>query len=78
MTGAIDQKTLVLRLRTEANLRRDALSGAGCSTYTMGLREGIEAIVCLCCGLGSVNANDIEQRYCGFCHAFHSDWKIEV
>lgn len=30
-------------------------------------------IRCLVCGLGSYNPNDIEQKYCGYCHVFHAD-----
>jgi hypothetical protein len=30
-------------------------------------------IQCLICGLGSYNANDIEQKYCCCCHLFHED-----
>jgi uncharacterized protein YjbJ (UPF0337 family) len=30
-------------------------------------------IKCLICGLGSYNPHDVEQRYCGACHAFHDD-----
>ena len=29
------------------------------------------AIRCRVCGLTSFNPNDIEQKYCGNCHAFH-------
>jgi hypothetical protein len=31
------------------------------------------SITCLVCGLTSWNANDVENRYCGFCHRFHED-----
>jgi ribosomal protein S27AE len=30
-------------------------------------------IVCPRCGMVSHNPNDVEQRYCGNCHAFHDD-----
>jgi hypothetical protein len=30
-------------------------------------------IVCPKCGKVSHNANDVQQRYCGACHAFHDD-----
>lgn len=62
-------------LRSQAQRRRQALTEAGCSTYVMGYRNGGGAIVCLCCGLGSSNANDIRERYCGFCRQFHSEWR---
>jgi len=58
-------------LRKDAAKRRQALSDAGCSTYTIGVRGGQPGIVCLCCGLGSSNPNDIAERYCGFCKAWH-------
>lgn len=63
------------RLREESAKRRAALQNAGCSTYTFGLKNSQQAILCLCCGLGSHNLNDIQQKYCGFCHEFHSEWK---
>lgn len=62
-------------LRKEAERRRTALVAGGCSTYTIGIKTGQAAIVCLCCGLGSSNAGDIRERYCGFCHAYHSEWQ---
>lgn len=61
------------RVRKRAARRRAALTDAGCSTYETGLRGGQIAIICLCCGLGSNNQNDVEQKYCGFCHEFHSE-----
>lgn len=64
----------IQKLRGEAAKRRDALKAAGCSTYTLGLKSGQQAIVCLCCGLGSPNPNDVAQKYCGFCHEWHSEW----
>lgn len=65
------------RLRKLAARRREVLTAGGCATYTTGVRDGVEAIVCLCCGLGSINAQDVAQRYCGFCQAFHSEWVWE-
>lgn len=32
-------------------------------------------IRCRVCGMVSCNPNDIENRYCGNCHAFHDQWK---
>jgi len=32
-----------------------------------------KSITCLGCGRTSFNANDVAQRYCGFCHVFHDD-----
>jgi hypothetical protein len=32
-----------------------------------------DAIKCLLCGSVSYNANDVRERYCGRCHAFHAD-----
>lgn len=61
--------------RYKAQRRRRALVMAGCATYELGWRGGSSAIQCLCCGLGSNNATDIKQRYCGFCQQPHSEWK---
>jgi hypothetical protein len=61
------------KLRTQAHRRREALLSAGCSTYTIGLRGGQQAIVCCCCGLGSNHPDDVANRYCGFCHEWHSE-----
>jgi len=68
----------VEKLKRQAQRRRKALTAAGCSTYSLGFRPpsnllgmGAAPIVCLCCGLGSVNPSDITERYCGFCHEFH-------
>jgi hypothetical protein len=63
------------RLRTDAARRRAALEAAGCQTYTVGMRGGYPAIVCLCCGLGSINRGDIAEKFCGFCRAYHSAWR---
>jgi len=62
-------------LRTHADRRRRALDAAGCQSYVLGMRSGYAVIVCLCCGLGSANAHDIEERYCGFCTTWHSEWR---
>lgn len=64
--------------RQAAARRRQALAAAGCSTYVIGVRGGAAAIVCLCCGLGSSNANDIDEKYCGFCKEWHSEAKEET
>ncbi|MBX3058274.1 MAG: hypothetical protein KF770_17565 [Anaerolineae bacterium] len=57
----------------EAAQRRKALRQAGCTTYALGMKGGSQAIVCLCCGLGSSHPDDIEKRYCGFCQQHHDD-----
>lgn len=62
-------------LHRQAARRRAALVAGGCATYQLGYNAGNLAIVCMCCGLGSTNFNDIDQRYCGFCQAWHSEWK---
>ena len=67
----------VPQLRAQASRRRLALVTGGCSTYQLGTRDGVAAIICLCCGLGSANRHDIAERYCGFCHEFHSEWRDE-
>lgn len=61
--------------RRQAALRRGALEAHGCSTYELGTRGGQRAIICLCCGLGSVHPRDMAERYCGFCQVFHADWR---
>jgi protein-arginine kinase activator protein McsA len=33
------------------------------------------SITCPSCGMTSYNPNDVSQRYCGNCHAFHDDMK---
>ncbi len=63
------------RLRADADRRRAVLLAAGCQTYTVGLRGGQAAIVCLCCGLGSAHRKDIAEKFCGFCHAWHGEWR---
>ena len=61
--------------RAKAQRRRKALVNAGCATYELGHRGAAQAIQCLCCGLGSNNVTDINQRFCGFCQQFHSEWR---
>lgn len=65
----------IQKLKGEAAKRRAALKQGGCSTYSTGFRSANPAIICLCCGLGSSNPHDIRQKYCGFCHEFHSEWE---
>lgn len=60
-------------LKAAAERRRAALTTAGCSTYSLGVRNGETSIVCLCCGLGSSSVEDVNHRYCGFCREFHSE-----
>ncbi len=72
------QEVEVKQLRAQAARRRRALTNAGCSTYTLGFRGGVTAIICLCCGLGSVNLLDIQNRYCGFCRDFHREWREDT
>jgi len=43
-------------------------------TYLLGATDlGAKYIRCLVCGRDSFNLNDIEHKYCGFCHKFHED-----
>lgn len=43
-------------------------------TYWIGKdRDGFEHIRCLMCGLCSYLPMDVEQRYCGRCHIFHTE-----
>lgn len=58
-------------LLNSANKRRVALVMAGCSTYKMYVVP--DKIMCLCCGFVSFNVHDIANKYCAFCHAYHSD-----
>lgn len=62
-------------LRAQADRRRTALVQAGCQTFTVGMRGGQAAIVCLCCGLGSANPHDIAEKWCGFCKARQAEWR---
>jgi hypothetical protein len=40
--------------------------------YRIGKDDGrYPWIECAQCGMRSYNRNDIEQRYCGYCHQFH-------
>jgi hypothetical protein len=32
-----------------------------------------DAITCPRCGMTSWNPNDVRERYCGNCHAYHDD-----
>ena len=41
---------------------------------TYEILDGGRAIKCLKCGMVSHNPNDVEKRYCGMCHNFHSDF----
>lgn len=54
-----------------ADQRRDALNAAGCTTYLLQQMGGQASILCLCCGLRSWHPMDIQERYCGACHAWH-------
>ena len=47
------------------------LAGQNAKVKTYLIVKNGTAIKCLCCGLTSHNPNDVAQRYCGFCHAFH-------
>ena len=72
--GEVDEGAL----RKQAAARREALEVGGCSTFTVGYRQGKMSIMCLCCGLGSMNPNDLLNRYCGFCSAYHTSWSKEM
>lgn len=57
-----------------AQRRRVLLNHAKLSTYVLSHSfEGGDSITCLCCGYRSHNRHDVDSRYCGFCHSFHSD-----
>ena len=79
---AIDPATLKAqaRRRRAVGPLEPSLPGqaaAGCCTYAVGWRNGFACIICMCCGLDSFNPVDIENRYCGFCHEWHSEWVSE-
>jgi ribosomal protein L37E len=40
-----------------------------------GMSVNDPSITCPRCGKVSYNPTDVEQRYCGACHAFHQDMK---
>jgi ribosomal protein L37E len=40
---------------------------------TIGEHKGQPFILCHHCHRRSYNVNDVEARYCGFCHQFHDD-----
>ena len=71
--SAKDVEQQVVALRGRAGRRRAALVAAGCGTYEIGRRGEQIAIVCMCCGLGSNNLDDVEKQYCGFCKEFHAE-----
>jgi len=62
--------------RNDAILRRRALVEAGCSTYIL-FATCQPAIRCLCCGMASWHPEDIRQKYCGFCHSWHSEESLQ-
>ncbi len=61
-------------LKEMASIRREVLSENGVSTYLVGFRKGHISIMCLCCGMISYNSNDRLNKYCGFCHEYHTHW----
>jgi len=74
----LDFDALMTQANTEkaqAVRRRVALVTAGCATYALKLMGPHEVIVCLCCAMWSPHPEDIAQRFCNFCHAFHTEWK---
>ncbi len=42
-------------------------------THTFTIAEDGKSITCLRCKRTSHNPNDVENHYCGYCHAFHDD-----
>jgi len=49
---------------------RDA-DRAGLAPQLKGFRADGKSITCFRCGKTSYNDNDVQKRYCGFCHVFH-------
>lgn len=45
----------------------------GSREVEMKFSDELPSITCPKCGFRSHNINDIRQRYCGNCHAFHDD-----
>ncbi|GAB4553195.1 MAG: hypothetical protein Tsb0014_46750 [Pleurocapsa sp.] len=58
-----------LRINAE-EMRRD-LVAENRKTYRLEVNQGVQTIVCLCCGLSSADINDVKQKYCRFCCTFH-------
>lgn len=58
-------------LRINAEKIRSNLVAQNLATYRIEANKKVKTIVCLCCGFSSSNINDVEQKYCGFCHTFH-------
>lgn len=52
--------------------RRKVMIEANLSTYEIVGQES-PAIICLCCGFTSSSPNDVVQRYCAFCKAWHTE-----
>jgi ribosomal protein L37E len=70
--------TEMSEIKMRADLRRLALKDLGYSTYQIGKRNNGDSIICLCCGLGSVDPLDVHNAYCAFCRQFHSEWTAEI
>lgn len=49
---------------------RYALNDQGDFVYAP-MRESVPSITCPRCGRTTYNPNDIRERYCGHCHAWH-------
>jgi len=61
---------VIRTLSYEARLKLAEVCGCGCTPQPGVATEPEPSFTCPKCGAVSHNANDIEQRYCGRCHAF--------
>lgn len=50
---------------------REGLDPSG--RYRVGTEDGDYFIQCTTCGRRSFNLGDVTNRYCGYCHVFHTD-----
>jgi hypothetical protein len=54
------------------NALEGIMSDVEFQTFTLSV-DGRVSITCKRCKRTSYNLNDVEQRYCGYCHVFHDD-----
>lgn len=44
----------------------------------VGRRHSLPSVMCPRCGRTSWNINDVENRYCGYCHLFHDQMATDT
>lgn len=81
MSSFLEASSALVRLQVAK--RRAVLVAAGCSTYRVGVgvNDGFgkpRMIICLCCGLTSLDTDDIARKFCDFCQEHHSEWSAEI